>query len=290
MNSSLEHKLSFSLLDYFQTIRQIFFVAELNQEGGVEEILYEERSYLYNFQVVVGKNIRELYFIPETASLSGLACDENETHFFNAATAFPSRNAYEKFEDLFGIYSTIPNTYLQLRKMGGQKIMAVVMYPACFSNLLFFKQEPVIILDEKGVIQGFNHKFRRFFSNSQLTGNELLLKPVEDYLSPSPLSLIRPPGEGPLTIVNEPWNPLDSFSPPLQDVRDSVFLPEHTDLSLKDGRLCWRPSRADRTNLLPLRKALNTRLWDVRIDMTFEVASGGPPSAILFGSEYDRFL
>ncbi|MFH0922283.1 MAG: sigma-54 dependent transcriptional regulator [Fibrobacterota bacterium] len=190
---------------------------------------------------------------------------------------------------MFGIYSTLPNSQLYLWKMGEGNIMAVVMYPAIFSNLLFFRQESVIILDEKGAIQGFNLKFYRFFSKSNLTSDQLLSKPVEDYLSPNPLSLICPPRERLLDIVHEPWNTLSSFSLPLPDIEDPAFLFENTDLSIKNGRLCWSPW-TDRTNLLRIRKALDTRLWDIRIDMTFEVIHGSLPSAILFGSDYDRFL
>jgi DNA-binding NtrC family response regulator len=265
----------------------------INSQGHITRVVLRAMAQnewtltRYYFNFLKGKAVREFYEVPP-GDLSEMATVlEGESDLLNpelvsrGGKSYPSRNLFERFGDFFDLHSTFPYSRLYLRYYKPLGYFGVIRINRIGENSFNFRSNPVVIIDNGGIIQGFNQCFKNHLPDKDAP--DLKLGDRGDaWLAPDPLKSLAGTEGDYSPLLDERWEKrfnLDFAEADASRVSE-YFAPQ--DLRRTREGWTWQPLRR-RLTLLPMRKPLDTFQFDFRLDLRYEATEGEPPSVILNG-------
>ncbi|OGS34308.1 MAG: hypothetical protein A2293_13535 [Elusimicrobia bacterium RIFOXYB2_FULL_49_7] len=247
-------------------------VVRLNPAGVIEEILFSSAEYSLSFKRIQGKNIHTFYHIPSEKSLATLGHQIHKQDLYLIPqkylfdrNAFPSKNAFERFDLLFGYFSKIPYSLLHIWHIKGESLLGIISFNSFIRRTLYYKHMPLFHVNTAGKIKGFNQCFLKAFANGQERPSRFLDKPVENFLSPAPNRLISLSENHYRAILHEKWDPI-----------------------LKETGLEWISNQHE-LGLFCIKKRIDFTKYNVKIEIELDVNEGLPISVLLGGEKWNGF-
>src|SRR3989339_713451 len=250
-------------------------IVELSPAGRIEEILFSTREYTLSFHEILGQSIYNLYDIPPDKPLQTLghtlykkeAALVPERYLFDA-DACRSRNIFEKFDKLFGYYSKIPYSLLHFWNIKDYGLWGIIRFNSFIRRTHYYRHTPLFHVNTHGILKGFNKCFFNLFSFKSITPEDLLDKPVDNFISPAPDKTINKSEDYFNAILSKQgWGP-----------------------HYKNNGWRWKPGQKA-LGLLPLDKPVDFSRNNIKIEIELALDKNGriPVSLLIGGEKWDKF-
>jgi DNA-binding NtrC family response regulator len=235
---------------------------------------------------ILNKNIRDLYGVPQKKKLEALAntvdsLDKIFTKRNLFVKSYPSRNRFENFDKQYGLYLDYPNSRLYLNYHAALGFFGVISIHSVGMDMHRFKLNPLVIINGSGTISGFNNTFLDYFQ-FQNPGKALYRRNASRLMEPNPVDAITGNTTEFRNLPNEKWTPawkMDLERIKAQDLAAFMTLED----TQKTARGVKWSSKVDKQALIQIKRPLNTRENDIKVEIDVTVHEGEFPSVILNG-------
>ncbi|MFH0919844.1 MAG: sigma-54 dependent transcriptional regulator, partial [Fibrobacterota bacterium] len=283
-----------SLKDFIRKSWDI--VIRLDEKGRVCAIGGQENIEPFNQNLILNKEIDELYDMPKTGRPADWVTDLLAKKEFtlddliHSDKAFRSKNVFENTEIGYGFYSDIPASILYLSNLAGIGLFGIIRFRELAKTVSLLNREPFIMVDKNENLRGFNAKFLAYFPDNASSPHKILGRPIGEWVCPNPLALIRNTGTASDKIRSQQWRPLFSATPAAFQNLVTPFFPDRKNLTFSSSGAVWTPTIEDDRGLLELAPRIDTTQFDYKFILELLVENGPLPSFIINGDSADSYL
>jgi two-component system response regulator AtoC len=293
------------IFDYIKEsfINENILIVRIKPDGIIEDTVKRDADTsfwsmnTFYAKRLMNQNIRELFNIPIKKSMADLAHSLTSTdhlfsgyHLFYGEGAFSSRNKFERYEVRFELYADHPYSTLFLKYYKALGFFGLIRIHGFGNKTYHFRYQPLLILDHKGFLTGYNNQFASHFLKEGEARTSLFKQHVTKFLKPNPLETLIGNSAEFSTFLKEKWKKtleIDFSKANDKKIKEAMNIGEIQRVS---NGIVWS-SPEEKQMVLQIKKPVNTVNDDLRLEFTFTCMAGEFPSVIFNGTrDYTTFF
>lgn len=249
-------------------------VIRVKEPGIIEKIFPDSYGNIPN-ESILGRPLADLYHLPPVpldaivAPLAG-AGDPGW---------FESKNAFENFDTVFNLYTTIPCSKVRFFSAPNGNILGLILFKQFGRKVSFIQGIPAVFINTDGVVNAFNNEFLlRFLARFKSAGN-LLGQPSSALFKPDPFRFIVGLPEDYQALKRLAWQPYLAFP----GAAATPWIPDSPDIEKREDGLRWSARSKEDGHFLMFRFQTDTVSHDYRFILRIRIQNGPFPCFILNG-------